>query len=154
MQFASCKVEERLVSVDELLNADEVFCTGTAVVVSPVGSITYLGERWQFSYALQVYLVFHMHVPWTSRLPFLRNTVKHIFLCKASFPVLAIAPRCYCWNSRWCNSSKFHHRSRTWRTYDMIVVLCCWFVENIQFSRESHSVSMLDSEIPWPSFAG
>jgi branched-chain amino acid aminotransferase len=45
MQLASCKVEERLVSVHELLNADEVFCTGTAVVVSPVGSITYLGKR-------------------------------------------------------------------------------------------------------------
>ncbi|KAK7406414.1 hypothetical protein VNO78_08038 [Psophocarpus tetragonolobus] len=39
------QVEERLVSVDELLDADEVFCTGTAVVVSPVGSITYLGKR-------------------------------------------------------------------------------------------------------------
>ena len=45
MQLASCKVEERLVSVDELFNADEVFCTGTAVVVSPVGSITYQGKR-------------------------------------------------------------------------------------------------------------
>lgn len=32
-------------SVDELLNADEVFCTGTAVVVSPVGSVTYMGKR-------------------------------------------------------------------------------------------------------------
>ncbi|XP_068467213.1 branched-chain amino acid aminotransferase 2, chloroplastic isoform X1 [Phaseolus vulgaris] len=39
------QVEERFVSVDELLDADEVFCTGTAVVVSPVGSITYLGKR-------------------------------------------------------------------------------------------------------------
>ncbi|KAK1625865.1 hypothetical protein QYE76_000180 [Lolium multiflorum] len=39
------KVEERPVSVDELLVADEVFCTGTAVVVSPVGSITYQGKR-------------------------------------------------------------------------------------------------------------
>ncbi|KAI9074580.1 hypothetical protein K1719_043421 [Acacia pycnantha] len=39
------QVEERLVSVDELFDADEVFCTGTAVVVSPVGSITYQGER-------------------------------------------------------------------------------------------------------------
>ncbi|EPS61699.1 branched-chain-amino-acid aminotransferase [Genlisea aurea] len=29
------KVEERLIAVDELLEADEVFCTGTAVVVSP-----------------------------------------------------------------------------------------------------------------------
>eukprot|EP01018_Ginkgo_biloba_P022490 Gb_36078 [translate_table: standard] len=39
------KVQEHLVSVDELMEADEVFCTGTAVVVSPVGSVTYLGER-------------------------------------------------------------------------------------------------------------
>ncbi|KAM0926330.1 hypothetical protein ACQ4PT_003442 [Festuca glaucescens] len=42
------KVEERPVSVDELLTADEVFCTGTAVVVSPVGSITYLGKRVEY----------------------------------------------------------------------------------------------------------
>ncbi|KAE9449560.1 hypothetical protein C3L33_18545, partial [Rhododendron williamsianum] len=41
------KVEERLVAVDELLDADEVFCTGTAVVISPVGSITYHGERYK-----------------------------------------------------------------------------------------------------------
>ncbi|XP_022884322.1 branched-chain amino acid aminotransferase 2, chloroplastic-like [Olea europaea var. sylvestris] len=39
------QVEERLVTVEELLDADEVFCTGTAVVISPVGSITYLGKR-------------------------------------------------------------------------------------------------------------
>jgi len=39
------QVEECLVSVEELLDADEVFCTGTAVVISPVGSITYLGKR-------------------------------------------------------------------------------------------------------------
>ncbi|KAK9902531.1 hypothetical protein M0R45_001468 [Rubus argutus] len=39
------QVEERFVDVDELLEADEVFCTGTAVVVSPVGSITYLDKR-------------------------------------------------------------------------------------------------------------
>ncbi|WCJ32080.1 Branched-chain-amino-acid aminotransferase [Euphorbia peplus] len=39
------QVEERLVAVEELLDADEVFCTGTAVVVSPVGSITYMGKR-------------------------------------------------------------------------------------------------------------
>jgi branched-chain amino acid aminotransferase len=40
------QVEERDVSVDELLDADEVFCTGTAVVVSPVGSITFMGNRY------------------------------------------------------------------------------------------------------------
>ncbi|KAM0975950.1 hypothetical protein ACFX13_019232 [Malus domestica] len=39
------QVEERQVAVEDLLDADEVFCTGTAVVVSPVGSITYLGKR-------------------------------------------------------------------------------------------------------------
>lgn len=43
------QVEERLVTVEELLDADEVFCTGTAVVVSPVGSITYLGKRVSYS---------------------------------------------------------------------------------------------------------
>ncbi|KAE9449339.1 hypothetical protein C3L33_18749, partial [Rhododendron williamsianum] len=41
------QVEERFVAVDELLDADEVFCTGTAVVISPVGSITYHGERYK-----------------------------------------------------------------------------------------------------------
>ncbi|XP_066307631.1 branched-chain-amino-acid aminotransferase 5, chloroplastic-like isoform X1 [Miscanthus floridulus] len=47
-QSKGFKVEERLVSVDELLNADEVFCTGTAVVVSPVGSVTYMGKRVEY----------------------------------------------------------------------------------------------------------
>ncbi|XP_074271895.1 branched-chain-amino-acid aminotransferase 2, chloroplastic-like [Silene latifolia] len=39
------QVEERLIEVEELLKADEVFCTGTAVVVNPVGSITYQDKR-------------------------------------------------------------------------------------------------------------
>eukprot|EP00250_Pteridium_aquilinum_P008782 c18204_g1_i1 orf=124-1368(+) len=39
------EVEERPVSVDELRDADEVFCTGTAVVISPVGSILLQGDR-------------------------------------------------------------------------------------------------------------
>ncbi|KQK24099.1 hypothetical protein BRADI_1g78130v3 [Brachypodium distachyon] len=47
-QSKGFKVEERPVSVDELLDADEVFCTGTAVVVSPVGSITYMGKRVEY----------------------------------------------------------------------------------------------------------
>jgi hypothetical protein len=39
------QVFERPVDVEELLAADEVFCTGTAVVVNPVGSITYESRR-------------------------------------------------------------------------------------------------------------
>ncbi|KAK4599169.1 hypothetical protein RGQ29_009295 [Quercus rubra] len=39
------QVEERLVSVDEMLDADEVFCTGNAICLLPVGSITYMGRR-------------------------------------------------------------------------------------------------------------
>ncbi|KAK9097096.1 hypothetical protein Sjap_022593 [Stephania japonica] len=42
------QVEERLVSVDELTNANEVFCTGTAVVVAQVGSVTYHGKRFEY----------------------------------------------------------------------------------------------------------
>ncbi|KFK28461.1 hypothetical protein AALP_AA8G517300 [Arabis alpina] len=42
------KVEERNVTVDELVEADEVFCTGTAVVLSPVGSITYKNQRYSY----------------------------------------------------------------------------------------------------------
>ncbi|XP_062120122.1 branched-chain-amino-acid aminotransferase 2, chloroplastic-like [Humulus lupulus] len=42
------KVEERGVMVDELSEADEVFCTGTAVGVVPVGTITYKGQRMEF----------------------------------------------------------------------------------------------------------
>ncbi|KAL6645289.1 hypothetical protein ACP70R_016897 [Stipagrostis hirtigluma subsp. patula] len=45
LKAKASRVEERLVSVDDLFDADEVFCTGTAVVVSPVASITYLGKR-------------------------------------------------------------------------------------------------------------
>ncbi|XP_010245645.1 PREDICTED: branched-chain-amino-acid aminotransferase 2, chloroplastic-like isoform X2 [Nelumbo nucifera] len=42
------QVEERSVPVDELIDADEVFCTGTAVVVAQVGSITYQGKRFVY----------------------------------------------------------------------------------------------------------
>ena len=38
-------VLETEITIDEILNADEVFCTGTAVVVTPVGTITYQGQR-------------------------------------------------------------------------------------------------------------
>lgn len=40
------QVEERTLPVDELIDADEVFCTGTAVGVAPVGSITYQSKRY------------------------------------------------------------------------------------------------------------
>ncbi|PKU80799.1 Branched-chain-amino-acid aminotransferase 3, chloroplastic [Dendrobium catenatum] len=43
------KVDERLVSVEDLTDADEVFCTGTAVVVAPVNSITYKGQRYKYN---------------------------------------------------------------------------------------------------------
>ncbi|XP_010548653.1 PREDICTED: branched-chain-amino-acid aminotransferase 1, mitochondrial isoform X2 [Tarenaya hassleriana] len=42
------EVEERPVSVDELKKADEVFCTGTAIGVASVGSITYQNKRTEF----------------------------------------------------------------------------------------------------------
>ncbi|KAJ4963876.1 hypothetical protein NE237_023815 [Protea cynaroides] len=42
------EVEERPIPVEELFEADEVFCAGTAVVVSPVGSITYQGKSVEY----------------------------------------------------------------------------------------------------------
>ncbi|KAH7523779.1 hypothetical protein FEM48_Zijuj06G0048300 [Ziziphus jujuba var. spinosa] len=42
------KVEERSIPVDEIMDADEVFCTGTAVGVAPVGTITYQNKRKEF----------------------------------------------------------------------------------------------------------
>lgn len=45
------QVEECGISVEELMDADEVFCTGTAVVVAPVGSVTYQDKRY--------YLIIH-----------------------------------------------------------------------------------------------
>lgn len=41
-------VEETPVSVHEAMEADEIFTTGTAVVLSAVGSLTYQGRRRQF----------------------------------------------------------------------------------------------------------
>ncbi|XP_073156723.1 branched-chain-amino-acid aminotransferase 2, chloroplastic isoform X1 [Henckelia pumila] len=42
------QVEERPITIEELLEADEVFCTGTAVGVAPVGSITYKGNMIEY----------------------------------------------------------------------------------------------------------
>jgi len=49
MQLASdllkMDVQEKYVSVEEALDADEAFCTGTAAVVSSIGSITFQGRE-------------------------------------------------------------------------------------------------------------
>ncbi|KAF4400317.1 hypothetical protein G4B88_019526 [Cannabis sativa] len=42
------KIEEREIEVDEVMEAEEVFCTGTAVGVASVGSITYHTKRVEF----------------------------------------------------------------------------------------------------------
>ncbi|WCJ17995.1 Branched-chain-amino-acid aminotransferase 6 [Euphorbia peplus] len=42
------QVEERLITVEELLDADEAFCTGTAIVVTPISSVTYRGKRVEY----------------------------------------------------------------------------------------------------------
>ncbi|KAK9946333.1 hypothetical protein M0R45_011802 [Rubus argutus] len=47
------QVEERAISVDELSEADEVFCTGTAVSVAPVGNITYKDKRMEYKTGAQ-----------------------------------------------------------------------------------------------------
>lgn len=38
-------MEERVIPVEDLLAADEAFCTGTAVVVNPIGAVTYQDKR-------------------------------------------------------------------------------------------------------------
>ncbi|XP_031256917.1 branched-chain amino acid aminotransferase 2, chloroplastic-like [Pistacia vera] len=42
------EVEERAIPVEELFDAEEVFCTGTAVVVNFVSSITYQSKRVEY----------------------------------------------------------------------------------------------------------
>lgn len=44
-------VEEAPVTLEEALKADEVFTSGTAVVVSPVGSLTHQGKKVQYGEA-------------------------------------------------------------------------------------------------------
>ena len=43
------KVEETDIYLNELLEADEVFCTGTAVVLAPVGKVTFQDKVYHFS---------------------------------------------------------------------------------------------------------
>jgi len=42
-------VEERRISIDEVMTAEEVFCAGTAAIISPIGSIKYKNEEHLFS---------------------------------------------------------------------------------------------------------
>lgn len=43
------EIEQTDVYLKDLLEADEVFCTGTAVIVTPVGRITYMDQVYEFS---------------------------------------------------------------------------------------------------------
>ncbi|CAK7330293.1 unnamed protein product [Dovyalis caffra] len=45
------QIEERAIPLEELINADEAFCTGTAITVKPVGSVTYQGQRVEYKTA-------------------------------------------------------------------------------------------------------
>ncbi|KAI4320225.1 hypothetical protein MLD38_033729 [Melastoma candidum] len=47
-RWLGIQVEERPITVEEVTSADEVFCTGTAVGVSPVGGITYQEKRSEY----------------------------------------------------------------------------------------------------------
>jgi len=42
-------VEERRISIDDVMTADEVFCAGTAAIISPIGSIKYKNKEHLFS---------------------------------------------------------------------------------------------------------
>ncbi|KAL6213193.1 hypothetical protein ACLB2K_012640 [Fragaria x ananassa] len=42
------QVEERVIPVEDLLDADEAFCTGTAVIVNSVGSVAYQDKRVEY----------------------------------------------------------------------------------------------------------
>lgn len=43
------QVEERVIPVEDLLEADEAFCTGTAVTVNPIGAVTYQTKRYLYN---------------------------------------------------------------------------------------------------------
>ena len=45
-EILGLKVEEGDLTIDELLSADEVFCSGTAVVVTPIGKVTKDGKEY------------------------------------------------------------------------------------------------------------
>jgi len=43
------EIEERKIDIEEALKADEVFCAGTAAIISPIGSIKYQNKEYEFS---------------------------------------------------------------------------------------------------------
>ena len=43
-KIMNLKVQETDVTIEELLDADEIFCTGTAVIVTSVGNVSFRGE--------------------------------------------------------------------------------------------------------------
>ncbi|XP_059281594.1 branched-chain-amino-acid aminotransferase 2, chloroplastic-like [Lycium ferocissimum] len=48
------QVEERSIEVEELITAEEVFCTGTALGVAPVGSVTYKDKRIEYKISSEI----------------------------------------------------------------------------------------------------
>ena len=50
-EILDIQVEETDILLKDMLEADEVFCTGTAVVVAPVGQITFKNKIYEFDYS-------------------------------------------------------------------------------------------------------
>ena len=48
-KILNLEIQECDISINDILNADEVFFTGTAVIVAPVGYITYEGKLYNFN---------------------------------------------------------------------------------------------------------
>jgi branched-chain amino acid aminotransferase len=48
-EMLGMQVEERRISISEVLDADEIFCAGTAAIISPIGSINYNEKDYNFS---------------------------------------------------------------------------------------------------------
>ena len=48
-EMLGMQVEERRISINEVLGADEIFCAGTAAIISPIGSINYNEKDYNFS---------------------------------------------------------------------------------------------------------
>jgi branched-chain amino acid aminotransferase len=48
LEILDIKVEETDISLSDLFEAEEVFCTGTAVQITPVGRITYKNDVYNY----------------------------------------------------------------------------------------------------------